>query len=54
MNFGSGGNTDAKAWKDIWGAGQGVGAVHEVKSAGDYVEQLAQEYEAARARLKLS
>jgi len=29
MNFGSGGNTDAKAWKDIWGAGQGVGSVHD-------------------------
>jgi nitronate monooxygenase len=27
MNFGSGGNTDAKAWKDIWGCGQGIGAI---------------------------
>jgi len=53
MNFGSGGTTKAKAWKDIWGAGQGVGAVDKVQSAGDYVEQLAQQYDAARARLAL-
>ena len=51
MNFGSGGNTKAKAWKDIWGAGQGVGAIHEVKSTADYVEQLAQEFAAAKARI---
>lgn len=30
MNFASGGNTAAKAWRDIWGSGQGVGAIHEV------------------------
>ncbi len=53
MNFGSGGNTNAKAWKDIWGSGQGIGAVREIMGAGDYVEQLAQEYDAARARLKM-
>jgi nitronate monooxygenase len=51
MNFGSGGNTKAKAWKDIWGSGQGIGAVHEVQPAGAYVEQLAREYDAARARI---
>jgi len=53
MNFGSGGNTGAKAWKDIWGSGQGIGAVEDVLSAGDYVEKLAREYEAARARIGL-
>lgn len=53
MNFGSGGSTKAKAWKDIWGCGQGIGAVHEVRGAADYIEQLAQEYEAARKRLAL-
>ena len=48
MNFGG----DAKkAWKDIWGCGQGIGAVNKVQSAGAYVAQLRREYEAARARL---
>ena len=51
MNFGSGGNTKAKAWKDIWGCGQGIGAVKEIVSAGDLVARLAAEYEAAKASL---
>ena len=51
MNFASGGNQDAKAWKDIWGCGQGIGAVKEVLSAGDLVARLATEYEAAKASL---
>ena len=51
MNFGSGGNTAAKAWKDIWGCGQGIGAIKTRESAGDYVARLAREYAAARARL---
>jgi len=46
MNFG--GEGDAKAWKDIWGSGQGIGAVKEVTSAGEYVDQLHQEYVEAR------
>lgn len=54
MNFGSGGNTDAKAWKDIWGSGQGIGAIKKIGPAGDYVEKLRTEYEAAKARLNLS
>lgn len=53
MNFGSGGNTAAKAWKDIWGCGQGVGAVKEILPARAYVDRLAQEYAAARRRLSL-
>jgi len=53
MNFGSGGNTGAKAWKDIWGAGQGVGAIKEIQPAGAYVEKLAGEYDAARKRIGL-
>ena len=53
MNFGSGGNTDAKAWKDIWGCGQGIGAVKSVLSAGEYVAKLVSEYEAAKARIGL-
>ncbi|MFZ4689250.1 MAG: NAD(P)H-dependent flavin oxidoreductase [Polymorphobacter sp.] len=51
MNFGSGGNTDAKAWKDIWGCGQGIGAVKAVLPAGELVARLRREYEAAKARL---
>ncbi len=51
MNFGSGGNTDAKAWKDIWGCGQGIGAVKEVLPAGELVARLRREYMAAKARL---
>jgi nitronate monooxygenase len=52
MNFDTGA-TKAKAWKDIWGAGQGVGAVQARMGAGEYVAQLVREYEAARARLGL-
>jgi nitronate monooxygenase len=51
MNFGSSGNTDAKAWKDIWGCGQGIGAVKAVLPAGELVARLKREYEAARARI---
>ena len=51
MNFGSGGNTKAKAWKDIWGCGQGIGAVKSIPSAAELVERLATEYEAAKASL---
>ena len=50
MNFGG----DAKkAWKDIWGCGQGIGAINAVASTADLVARLRGEYEAARARLKL-
>jgi len=51
MNFGSGGNTEAKAWKDIWGCGQGIGAVKSVLGAGELVARLADEYETAKAEL---
>jgi nitronate monooxygenase len=53
MNFGSGGNTEAKAWKDIWGCGQGIGAVKAVLPAAELVARLKREYDAARARLGL-
>lgn len=53
MNFGSGGAAPFKAWKDIWGAGQGVGAVKEVVSAAVLVDRLKAEYEASRKRLGL-
>ena len=51
MNFGSGGNTKAKAWKDIWGSGQGVGAVKSVGTVEDMVARLESEYHAAKAKL---
>ncbi|MHA6286976.1 NAD(P)H-dependent flavin oxidoreductase [Maricaulis sp. CAU 1757] len=51
MNFGSGGSSDAKAWKDIWGSGQGIGSVKAIQSAADYIDQLAAEYQAARDRV---
>ncbi len=54
MNFGSGGGSKAKAWKDIWGCGQGIGAVKEIQTAGELVARLKQEYEAARQRLLAS
>jgi nitronate monooxygenase len=51
MNFGSGGNMKTKAWRDIWGAGQGVGQIHDAPPAGEVVARLAAEYEAARTAL---
>jgi nitronate monooxygenase len=51
MNFGSGGNSKAKAWRDIWGCGQGIGAVKEVPSAAELVARLSDEYDAALAEL---
>ena len=48
MNFGSGGNTDAKAWKDIWGSGQGIGGIKDDPSVGDLVERIIEEYNQAK------
>jgi nitronate monooxygenase len=53
MNFGSGGNQKSKAWRDIWGCGQGIGAVKHVPTAGEFVARLAAEYEEAKAELAL-
>ena len=47
MNFGSGGNTDAKAWKDIWGSGQGIGSIKDSPTVQALVDQLKEEYLAA-------
>lgn len=49
MSFG--GASGAKAWKDIWGSGQGIGAVDRVQPASDLIARLAEEYGAARSRL---
>ncbi|WP_100261035.1 NAD(P)H-dependent flavin oxidoreductase [Qipengyuania seohaensis] len=51
MNFGSGGNTKAKAWKDIWGSGQGIGTVKSVAPVEDMVARLESEYIAAKKAL---
>ena len=48
MNFGG---DKSRAWKDIWGCGQGIGAVSKIQSTADFVAQLKREYGQARARL---
>ena len=50
MNFGS---DSGKAWRDIWGCGQGIGAISEVGTVAAYVQQLQRQYQAARQRLAL-
>ncbi len=50
MDFGSGGTSDAKAWKDIWGSGQGIGAVERRLSVAELVDQLKVQYDEARTR----
>ena len=49
MNFGGAGS--AKAWKEIWGCGQGIGVINKVQGAAEFVAQLQREYAQARARL---
>jgi len=51
MDFASSGNTDAKAWKDIWGCGQGIGAVKSVGSTQELVDRLVTEYGEARGKV---
>lgn len=51
MDFGSGGGSDKKAWRDIWGCGQGIGAIDSVPGTGELVARLAAEYGAALGRL---
>jgi nitronate monooxygenase len=51
MNFGSGGNQGAKAWKDIWGCGQGIGAVSAIVSTQELVDRMAGEYREAKRRI---
>jgi nitronate monooxygenase len=49
MNFQSA--TGAKAWRDIWGSGQGIGVIDKVTPAGELIDRLADEYAEARGRL---
>ena len=51
MSFGSGGDQKAKAWRDIWGCGQGIGAVKAAPPAAELIARLSREYEAAKAAL---
>ncbi len=51
MNFGGGEGSKGKAWKDIWGCGQGIGAVTEVTSTAELVDRLKREYAQARERV---
>ncbi|MEA3066861.1 MAG: nitronate monooxygenase, partial [Sphingomonadales bacterium] len=51
MKFGSEGSAKSKAWRDIWGSGQGIGVIDRVRPAADYVDLLAEQYAAAKARL---
>jgi len=51
MKFGSEGSNKSKAWRDIWGSGQGIGAVDRVRKAAELVDLLAEQYAAARAHI---
>jgi len=51
MNFGEG-RSKPKSWKEIWGAGQGIGAVTAVQPAAVLIDRLAQEYDAAKAEMR--
>src|SRR4051812_18375889 len=51
MKFGSEGSAKAKAWRDIWGSGQGIGIIDRVRPAAAYVDVLAEQYAAAKARV---
>ena len=52
MNFGSGGNMDVKAWKDIWGSGQGIGSIKDSPTVQTLVDQLTSEFKDAVEDLK--
>jgi nitronate monooxygenase len=51
MKFGSEGSAKAKAWRDIWGSGQGIGVIDRVRPAAEYVDLLTEQYSAAKQRL---
>ena len=52
MNFGSGGNTDAKAWKDIWGSGQGIGLIEDSPPVSELVTRIKSEFDTAVSELQ--
>jgi nitronate monooxygenase len=51
MKFGNGSSVKAKAWKDVWGCGQGIGTVHDIPTVATFVDRLEQQYVTARKRL---
>ena len=51
MDFGGGNGSKPKAWRDIWGAGQGIGAIDAVESVASRIDRFTREYDAARSRL---
>jgi nitronate monooxygenase len=51
MKFGSEGSAKTKAWRDIWGSGQGIGVIDRVRSAADYIDLLAAQYAEAKERI---
>ncbi len=52
MNFGSGGNTKSKAWKDIWGSGQGIGSIKSEPTVQELVNELTEQYEQAYGEMQ--
>jgi nitronate monooxygenase len=53
MDFGTGNGSKPKAWKDIWGSGQGIGVIDRVEPVAAMVDRFERQYHAARARLAL-
>ena len=53
MNFGSGGNTDSKAWKDIWGSGQGIGLIEDAPTVQELVDRLKSEFTEASSEFNI-
>ena len=51
MNFATGEGSKAKAWKDIWGCGQGISVMEQVMTTAEYVARIKREYMAAKARI---
>jgi len=51
MKFGSEGSAKSKAWRDIWGSGQGIGVIDRIRPAAEYIDLIADEYRAVRERL---
>jgi nitronate monooxygenase len=51
MNFETAGGSKAKAWRDIWGSGQGIGAIKTIGPAAAFIDKLKAEYEAGKRRL---
>jgi nitronate monooxygenase len=51
MKFGSDGSSKAKAWRDVWGSGQGIGVIDRVRPAAEFIDLLTEQYAAAKARV---